>query len=67
MSYTGDMRSIWWLALVLIGFGLVTVGGAVHALRPYYRLLAAGVGVGVIVVAILGAVLTSKSGSLDDD
>lgn len=65
--HPSHMRSIWWLFLALVGMGLVASGAVVHTLRPYYRLLMTGAGIVALVVAVLGAAITAKSGSLDGD
>lgn len=61
------MRSIWWLAMALLGSGLVTVGAFVHAMRPYYRVAMAGGGLLVLVLAVLGAAATARGGGDRDD
>jgi len=67
MSYTGDMRSIWWLTLFTTGLGVVATGIFVHTMRPYVRLLVAGLGLGVIVLAVLGAAAVANASDGNDD
>lgn len=61
------VKSLWWITLSTIGCALVAAGVVVHALGPYYRLLLAGIGIATLVVAVLGAAIAARSGTLDDD
>ena len=63
----GVMRSLWWLAMALLGSGLVATGAVVHAMRPYYRLLTLGCGIGLLVLAVLAAAATARSNSAYED
>jgi hypothetical protein len=61
------VKHFWWIALSTIGCGLVAAGLTVYSLRPYYRLMFAGMGAVSLVIAILGAAMASRTGIFDDD